>query len=119
MKDVLLPIAAALRESRPLIISIAAGIEIGSIETWLGGELPIVRCMPNTPALVQTGATGLFVGEVTGNGLAAWGHRSGPPMRTVKVFHSSSRLGPRSGTLRGKQKLLRLKGFTSSGQSRG
>ena len=60
MKDVLLPVAAALRESRPLIISIAAGIEIRSIETWLGDELPIVRCMPNTPALVQTGATGLF-----------------------------------------------------------
>jgi len=60
MKDVLQPIAAALRESRPLIISIAAGIEIRSIETWLGDELPIVRCMPNTPALVQTGATGLF-----------------------------------------------------------
>lgn len=60
MKDVLVPIAASLREQRPLIISIAAGIEIGSIEKWLGAQLPIVRCMPNTPALVQTGATGLF-----------------------------------------------------------
>jgi len=60
MKDVLVPIAASLREKRPLIISIAAGIEIGSIEKWLGAQLPIVRCMPNTPALVQTGATGLF-----------------------------------------------------------
>lgn len=60
MKAVLQPLADVLRESRPLIISIAAGIEIRSIETWLGAELPIVRCMPNTPALVQTGATGLF-----------------------------------------------------------
>lgn len=60
MKAVLEPLAATLRENRPLIISIAAGIEIRSIETWLGDALPIVRCMPNTPALVQTGATGLF-----------------------------------------------------------
>jgi pyrroline-5-carboxylate reductase len=60
MKQVLQPLAATLQQKRPLIISIAAGIEIASIETWLGGALPIVRCMPNTPALVQLGATGLF-----------------------------------------------------------
>ncbi|MGH1486245.1 MAG: pyrroline-5-carboxylate reductase [Cellvibrionaceae bacterium] len=44
----------------PLIISIAAGIGINSLSNWLGNELPIVRCMPNTPALVQQGATGLY-----------------------------------------------------------
>jgi pyrroline-5-carboxylate reductase len=60
MKEVLTPLASALRQRRPLIISIAAGIEIRSIEQWLGGALPIVRCMPNTPALVQLGATGLY-----------------------------------------------------------
>ncbi|MDB6063440.1 MAG: pyrroline-5-carboxylate reductase [Verrucomicrobiaceae bacterium] len=60
MKQVLLPLATTLQQKRPLIISIAAGIEIASIERWLGGALPIVRCMPNTPALVQLGATGLF-----------------------------------------------------------
>jgi pyrroline-5-carboxylate reductase len=60
MKEVLIPLASALRQRRPLIISIAAGIEIRSIEQWLGGALPIVRCMPNTPALVQLGATGLY-----------------------------------------------------------
>jgi pyrroline-5-carboxylate reductase len=60
MKQVLEPLAATLQQRRPLIISIAAGIEIASIERWLGGALPIVRCMPNTPALVQLGATGLF-----------------------------------------------------------
>jgi len=72
MKEVLTPLAGALQQRRPLIISIAAGIEIRSIEQWLGGEgglggerglggaLPIVRCMPNTPALVQLGATGLY-----------------------------------------------------------
>ena len=60
MKQVLQPLADILQQRRPLIISIAAGIEIASIEHWLGGQLPIVRCMPNTPALVQLGATGLF-----------------------------------------------------------
>ena len=60
MKPVLQPLAGALQARKPLIISIAAGIEIASIERWLGGNLPIVRCMPNTPALVQIGATGLF-----------------------------------------------------------
>jgi len=60
MRQVLLPLAQTLQARKPLIISIAAGIEIASIERWLGGNLPIVRCMPNTPALVQIGATGLF-----------------------------------------------------------
>lgn len=60
MKQVLEPLAVTLQQQQPLIISIAAGIEIASIERWLGGALPIVRCMPNTPALVQLGATGLF-----------------------------------------------------------
>ncbi len=45
---------------QPLIISIAAGITMSSLEGWLGPQTPIVRCMPNTPALVQTGAAGLF-----------------------------------------------------------
>ena len=60
MKQVLPPLAGTLQQRKPLIISIAAGIEIASIARWLGGDLPIVRCMPNTPALVQLGATGLF-----------------------------------------------------------
>lgn len=48
---------------RPLIISIAAGINIHSLASWLGNQLPIVRCMPNTPALVQAGASGLYANE--------------------------------------------------------
>lgn len=44
----------------PLILSVAAGIRTASLANWLGGETAIVRAMPNTPALVQSGATGLF-----------------------------------------------------------
>ena len=59
-------IAAQCQIKRPLMISIAAGVLIKTIDTWLGGELPIIRCMPNTPALVQSGVTGLFANaEVT------------------------------------------------------
>ena len=47
----------------PLVISIAAGIELGSIANWLGRQTAIVRCMPNTPAQVLMGASGLFANE--------------------------------------------------------
>src|SRR5690606_14736365 len=59
MKQVAEPLAAVLAERKPLIISIAAGIDCASLAQWLGQDLPVVRCMPNTPALVQTGATAL------------------------------------------------------------
>lgn len=63
MADVLKPLAALAQEKRPLVISIAAGIPVASLNRWLGGPLPVVRAMPNTPALVQTGATGLYASE--------------------------------------------------------
>ncbi len=42
-----------------LVVSIATGITLASLSQWLCTETPIVRCMPNTPALVLTGATAL------------------------------------------------------------
>lgn len=50
----LLPqMASALQESSPLVISIAAGKTIASIEEWIGGEIPVVRVMPNINAKVS------------------------------------------------------------------
>ena len=43
-----------------LFITIAAGIRIEDLSRWLGGRTRIVRCMPNTPALVHAGITGLY-----------------------------------------------------------
>ena len=43
-----------------LVISIVAGIDMRSLQDWLPNEQPIVRCMPNTPALLGAGITGLF-----------------------------------------------------------
>lgn len=60
MKEVCEGLADAVQRRRPLIISVAAGLDAATLETWLGGDVPLVRCMPNTPALVGAGASGLF-----------------------------------------------------------
>lgn len=63
MRDVLTPLAASLPEEPPLIVSVAAGIRVPSIEQWLGRPLPVIRVMPNTPSLVGEGASGLYANE--------------------------------------------------------
>lgn len=60
MQPVAEDVKSAIKEKPPVVVSIAAGIRVEALERWLGGHLPIVRCMPNTPALVKTGATGLY-----------------------------------------------------------
>lgn len=63
-------IASVIEHARPsfdkqnlLLVSIAAGINQASLSKWLGADKAIVRCMPNTPTLVQTGATGLHANQ--------------------------------------------------------
>jgi pyrroline-5-carboxylate reductase len=53
-------VAKVLADSQPLVISIAAGIAEPDIRRWLGYDAAIVRSMPNTPALVGSGASALF-----------------------------------------------------------
>lgn len=65
LQSVCRELAPTLQAHKPLIISIAAGIRSTDIDRWCGGGLPIVRAMPNTPALVQSGATGLFANTTT------------------------------------------------------
>jgi pyrroline-5-carboxylate reductase len=60
MQPVARQLAGAIRRRRPLVISIAAGIRTADLSRWLGGHTAIVRAMPNTPALIQAGATGLY-----------------------------------------------------------
>jgi len=60
-------IAARVQQKQSLVVSIAAGINQNSLSRWLGNDTAIVRCMPNTPALVLTGATALHANDkVTG-----------------------------------------------------
>lgn len=63
MQRAIAPLATHLCEPPPVLISIAAGIRIASLEKWLGRPCPLVRCMPNTPALVHCGATALFAND--------------------------------------------------------
>ena len=57
MREVCTGLAPIL--SGQLVVSIAAGIRAGDLSRWLGGHERIVRCMPNTPALIGAGLTGL------------------------------------------------------------
>ena len=55
MASCLAPLNALLAEKKPLIISMAAGVEISKIEAMIGCKLPIIRIMPNTPTAVGKG----------------------------------------------------------------
>ncbi|MFK0571500.1 pyrroline-5-carboxylate reductase [Endozoicomonas sp.] len=59
MKAVLTDLSPSIKPDA-LIISVAAGITMASLQVWGGEHLAIVRSMPNTPSLLQCGATGLF-----------------------------------------------------------
>lgn len=65
LSNVCKPLAAAVQQSRPLIISIAAGVRSGDIDTWLGGGLSVVRVMPNQAALLRLGISGMYANENT------------------------------------------------------
>ena len=65
-------VETAAREIAPvlgdaLVVSIAAGVPLAAIERWLGGDRAVVRCMPNTPALVGAGISGLVANAATTN----------------------------------------------------
>lgn len=66
LKAVAQEMAAVVQSQKSLVISIAAGIRTVDIERWLGGNCAIVRAMPNTPALVQCGASGLYANAQVG-----------------------------------------------------
>jgi len=57
MKEAVAPLVGKLGQA--LVISIAAGLDMAALSRWLGGHRQIVRCMPNTPALIGAGITGL------------------------------------------------------------
>ena len=58
MREALAPLAGKL--GNQLIVSIAAGMRMADISRWLGGYARLVRTMPNTPALIGAGITGLY-----------------------------------------------------------
>jgi pyrroline-5-carboxylate reductase len=60
MAEVSRAIAAQVQASRALVISIAAGIRLGDLARWLGPGVPLIRTMPNRPALIGAGITALY-----------------------------------------------------------
>lgn len=83
--EVVTALADDLQLQRPLVISVAAGVRVAELARWIGAGVPVVRAMPNRPALIGAGATGLFadtgVGDVeraratellAATGLAVW-----------------------------------------------
>lgn len=64
LKSVCQEIASTVQQKKPLILSVAAGIQTTQIQQWLNYSGEIIRAMPNTPALVGVGATGLFANAV-------------------------------------------------------
>ncbi|NIR59816.1 MAG: pyrroline-5-carboxylate reductase [Gammaproteobacteria bacterium] len=60
LRDVAETLAPGVQRARPLVVSIAAGVRTAALTAWLGGGVALVRAMPNTPALVRSGATALY-----------------------------------------------------------
>lgn len=58
MREAVAPLAGRIKSQ--LVVSIAAGLRLTDIRRWLGGHKRVVRAMPNTPALIGAGVTGLF-----------------------------------------------------------
>ncbi|MEO6065402.1 MAG: pyrroline-5-carboxylate reductase [Lysobacterales bacterium] len=64
MRDVCRALAPLAQSQRTLWVSIAAGIRMRQLNAWLGGNHAIVRAMPNTPALIGAGITGLVANAI-------------------------------------------------------
>ena len=56
-------LAPIVQKQRPLVISIAAGVRESALQSWLGKDVALIRSMPNTPAMLQSGATALHAGK--------------------------------------------------------
>jgi pyrroline-5-carboxylate reductase len=63
LKTICCDLAEAVQQQQPLVVSIAAGIREKDMQHWLGGDIALVRTMPNTPAMLQAGATALHAGQ--------------------------------------------------------
>jgi pyrroline-5-carboxylate reductase len=63
LRAVVTELAETVQDKKVLVVSIAAGISQASLSQWIGQNVAIVRCMPNTPALVLTGVTALHANQ--------------------------------------------------------
>jgi pyrroline-5-carboxylate reductase len=57
---VLQPLSSELQAAGSVLLSVAAGIRIASLNAWVGADVPVIRTMPNRPALIGAGVTGMY-----------------------------------------------------------
>lgn len=91
------PVCETLRPNLPtncLVISIAAGIDCRSLQLWLGDDIRLVRCMPNTPSLIRQGASGLYAKADVSNDHRALAEQILGAVGLVKWLPSEDLLDP-------------------------
>jgi pyrroline-5-carboxylate reductase len=66
MRAACVELAALAARTRPLAVSVAAGIRLAELSAWLGPGAAVVRTMPNRPALLRAGITALVAGPSVG-----------------------------------------------------
>lgn len=62
-------------KSKQRVLSIAAGVSTAALEVWLGGKVPVIRAMPNTPAMLGVGMTALCSGRFCVESDLEWAER--------------------------------------------
>ena len=72
VRDVLLPLQEMLIRRKPMLISMAAGLEIRQIQDFAGCDLPVIRMMPNTPTAIGKGVIQYCTSNVDEGELADW-----------------------------------------------
>lgn len=77
-----------------LVLSIAAGTRLADLQRWLGGHALLARCMPNTPALVGQGITGLYCSPAASAGQRAMAAKVLEAVGQVIEVESESLLDP-------------------------
>ncbi len=87
-------IAAPVRNTRPLVLSVAAGVRVRDISRWLGEPIPLIRVMPNSPALVGAGVTGMFANEHVDRAQKTVAERLMSAVGTVVWLDSESLIDP-------------------------
>ena len=63
VKELVFSVRDIFQKKNPLVISVVAGVTIPHLNHWIGKELPIILSMPNTPAKIGAGATGLYAND--------------------------------------------------------
>jgi pyrroline-5-carboxylate reductase len=67
LAEMVLSLRNIIQTRKPLVLSVVTGIKIPTIIKWLNASVPVVRAMPNTPALINSGATALYANEEVSN----------------------------------------------------